>query len=67
MVIANENVEELIDSGTEVIEQVIIHDIQVEQEKQMEEILEQDERELETFFIVELENMTHSTNETSQS
>ena len=44
VVIANKNVEELIDSDTEVIEQVIIHDIQVEEDKQMEEILKQDER-----------------------
>ena len=61
VVIANENVEELIDSDIEVIERVIIHDIQVEENKQMEEILEKDERELETLFIAELENMTHST------
>ena len=60
MVTANENVEEPIDSDKEVIEQVIIHDIQVEEDEQMEEILEQDDRELETLFIAELENMTHS-------
>ena len=61
VVIANENVEEPIDSDIEVIEGVIIHDIQVEEDEQMEEILEKDERELETLFIAELENMTHST------
>ena len=61
VVIANENVEEPTDSNTEVIEQVIIHDIQVEEDEQMEEILEQGERELEMLFIAELENMTHST------
>ena len=43
VVIANENVEEPTDSNIEVIEQVIIHDIQVEEDKQMEEILEHDE------------------------
>ena len=61
VVIANENLEEPIDSDIEVIEQVIIHEIQVEEDEQMEEILEQDERELETLFIAELENMTNST------
>ena len=61
VVLANENVEEPIDSDTEVTERVIIHDIQVEEVEQMEEILEKDERELETLFIDELENLTHST------
>ena len=61
VVIANENVEEPINSDKEVIEQVIIHDTQVEEDEQMEEILKQDERELETLFITELENITHST------
>ena len=60
VVIANENVEEPIDSDIEVIERVIIHDIQVEEDEQMEEILEKHEQELETLFIAELENMTHS-------
>ena len=41
VVIANENVEEPIDSGIEVIEQIIIHDIQVEEDEQMEKTLEQ--------------------------
>ena len=61
VVIANENVEEPIDSDIEVIERVIIHDIQVEENEQMEEILKKEERELETLFIAELETMTHST------
>ena len=52
VVIANENVEESIDSDIEVIEQAIIHDTQVEEDEQIEKILEQDERELEMLFIV---------------
>ena len=61
VVIANEDVEEPIDSDIEAIEQVIMHDIQVEEDEQMKEILEKDERELETLFTAELQNMTHST------
>ena len=48
-------------SDIEVIERVIIHDMKVEEDEQMEEILEKDDPELETLFIAELENMTHST------